>query len=225
MTKNWSWTSIWSKIHVSVDQAKWYVKEFERRCKEAQHFETKMAMQSRRKLKTRHLAFMKTYAQNQRGKYWNAGFMERALREQFAELRETALSTIRTSLRRDLGYSYKKLDIVAKRAVALANIRSFHEAARVQLVLEELNVERIYLYQFSINSRNLSLRGWAPISERGYLEAFSSSFSMSFVVAFSAEAFYGITGTTETMDGASTYQFICDIYKIRRTKFDKDDNN
>ena len=73
-------------------------------------------------------------------------------REQFVELRETALCTIRTSLRRDLGYSYKKLDIVAKRTVALANIRSFHEASWVQLVLEELIILIFLLKWISLNS-------------------------------------------------------------------------
>ena len=88
------------------------------------------------------------------------------------------------------------------------NIRKFHEAALVQLKLEEEGVEQVYIDEFSASSRYNKHYGWAKVGEKGYVKMSYDSFSMFFIVAFSRTNFYGIQGSKNAMVSENVLSFL-----------------
>ena len=61
-------------------------------------------------------------------------------------------------------------------------------------------VEMIYFDEFSLSGRHTNVYGWTKIGSKGYIAQNSESFQMGFIVGFSRSHFYGIMGTTNTVD-------------------------
>ena len=70
----------------------------------------------------------------------------------------------------------------------------------VQIKLEDVKVEQIFLDEFSVSSKYNKHKGWSKIGEKGFVKLNYDSFSMFFIVAFSEEEFYGIQGKTNAMN-------------------------
>ena len=83
----------------------------------------------------------------------------------------------------------------------------------VQIKLEDVKVEQIFLDELSVSSKYNKHKGWSKIGEKGFVKFNYDSFSMFFIVAFSEEKFYEIQGKTNAMNSED---FIAFIKNIRR---------
>ena len=91
--------------------------------------------------------------------------------------------------------------------VSRENIRKFHEAAMLQLKLEEEGVEQVYIDKISASSRYNKHYGWAKVYEKRYVKMSYDSFSIFFIVAFSRTSFYGIQGSKNDMVSENVISF------------------
>ena len=71
-------------------------------------------------------------------------------------------------------------------------VRRFFKSTMIQVKLEDLGYELMFLDKFSINFRQKTAYGWAPVGVKGFLDVNAEPFSMSFMVGFSRQRFYGI---------------------------------
>ena len=123
--------------------------------------------------------------------------------------------SIRLILKSKLKYSYKKLCFMKRRSLRSENIRKFYESAMVQIQFNDFGYELMYIDEFSINFRHNTAYGWAPLGVKGYLDVNVETFSMSFMVGFSKQRFYGIVGTSTTNNSASFLRFVMNAFKHR----------
>ena len=84
----------------------------------------------------------------------------------------------------------------------------FFKSAMIQVKLEDLGYELMFLDEFSINFRQKTAYGWAPVRVKGFLDVNAEPFSMSFMVGFSRQRFYGIFGTTSSNNSNSFLRFV-----------------
>ena len=131
------------------------------------------------------------------------------------EVKPISDTTVRRWMKRDLRMSFKKLERKNLNMFTPHKIRSFFESAAIQLKLEELRVEQIYIDEFSVNARHSNLYGWSKRGEKGHLRLHSDNFTMSFVVAVSSLAVYGVMGTKKTMNAELIEYFIREMLDCR----------
>ena len=103
-------------------------------------------------------------------------------------------------LKKKLNYRFKEYRTVEKKITQAHNILKFYESTLVQLRLEEMRYELIYIDEFSINSKYHSYFGWSKVEEKGYFLMNHNSFSMYFINALSSKHFYSIKGSSKAMD-------------------------
>ena len=82
----------------------------------------------------------------------------------------------------------------------------------VQIKLEDVKVEQIFLDEFSVSSKYNKHKGWSKIGEKGFVKLNYDSFSMFFIVALSEEKFYEI----QWNNVMNSEDFIAFIKNIRR---------
>ena len=125
-------------------------------------------------------------------------------------------STIIRILKKKLNYRFKKLSTVEGKTTQAQNIRKFYESALVQLKLEDIGYELIFIDEFSISSKYHSYLGWPKVGEKGYLMTHQNSFSMYFIIALSAKHFYAIKGSSKAMDSSYFTTFIKELLFFRK---------
>ena len=78
-----------------------------------------------------------------------------------------------------------------------------------------LQLEIIYIDEFSLNDRNLNHYGWWDKRKQGYINWIMENFTMTFFLAFSKQHFYGIMGNKEPNNSASFVHFIKKLFESR----------
>ena len=101
------------------------------------------------------------------------------------------------------------------KSLSADSIRKFYESAMVQIQLNNRGYELMFIDEFSINFRHNTTYGWAPVGVKGYLDVNIESFSMSFMVGFSKQRFYGIVGTSTSNNSASFLRFVKNTFEHR----------
>ena len=124
------------------------------------------------------------------------------LLKKFPNLGEVSCATIRRAMKKELGLSYRKLDVKVAKMMTKESERSVMENLGLVNALEKKGVEIIYIDEFHFNTRHSRFRGWAKRGSKAFLAIDPISFQATFAVAVSKEKIYGIIGSTETMDGA-----------------------
>ena len=123
-------------------------------------------------------------------------------------------------MKRDLSISFKKLERKNLNAFTPGKIRSLFESTAIQLKFWELEVEQIFIDEFSLNVRHSSFYDWSKRGEKRHLRLHSDNFSMSFVLALSLLAVYGLMGTKETTNAGLNEYFIREMLDWRNSHKD-----
>ena len=104
------------------------------------------------------------------------------------------------------------------------NIRRFALAGAIQIKLESLNYELIFIDEFSLSDRSFKFFGWSKRGKSLYLNSILNSFSMSFFVSLSSTRFYGILGTEGTGNSKEFIHFLSKVLNERKKLSYQEDN-
>ena len=104
-------------------------------------------------------------------------------------------------------------------------IRNFYESAVIQILLELIDYEPIYVDKFTLNFRFNIMYGWSVIGKWSLLESNISKFSMSFMIGFSSSRVYGILGTTGTHNSDSFIVFVRSAVEYRTRILENSNSN
>ena len=139
----------------------------------------------KRLLKANHINYIENLIDGNPWSRWIAADLKVNLEQEFEDIAGISKSTIIRCLKRDLNWSYKKLE--KKPAPALTNdsLRSLLQVATIQNSIHDKGVEIIFIDEFSINTRHHRFCGWSKKNRRGYINIQSRDFSMSFIWAVS----------------------------------------
>ena len=69
-----------------------------------------------------------------------------------------------------------------------------------QLKLSNSEIEIICIDEFKLQSRSSNMYGWWRKEVDRWITNYASSFSMSFIIAYSSSKFYGKVGTSDTFN-------------------------
>ena len=105
-------------------------------------------------------------------------------------------------MKENFNLSFKKISKRKAENDKRSSFRKFLIAALVQSKLDMLNIELIYIDEFSVNERNLNNYGWWEKGKQGYVDYLMDNFSITFIWAFSEQRFYGIMGNKESNNSA-----------------------
>jgi len=83
-----------------------------------------------------------------------------AFLKEFGDIDSILTKTIVNALKLKLKMAYKKLGTSQHKMMTQNRIREFLESAMVQLYLDGPEYSTIYLDEFNINSRNMSIYSW-----------------------------------------------------------------
>ena len=156
----------------------------------------------RRKLDREHLVLMKHYVDATKNQPVTVLRLRLELLKKFPNLGEVSCATIRRAMKKELGLSYRKLDVKAAKMMTKESERSMMENLGLANALEKKGVEIIYIDEFHFNTRHSRFRSWAKRGSKAFLAIDPISFQATFAVAVSKEKIYRFIGSTETMDGA-----------------------
>ena len=123
-----------------------------------------------------------------------------------------------------LSYSYKKANIVNKIWLKSNRKRRFYESIQIQLSILNLDYEIIYFDAFSWSNRHNTVYTWGIKSKKALAVMENQAFSMSFLIAFSSQRFYGWIVTEETYDSGKIIKFIQEILIARENHFNVTDS-
>jgi hypothetical protein len=180
---------------------------------------SKVIWAERRTLKPHHIEFIKEYIKRHDTEYYTVRMLKDAIEHNFEDIKTVSERTIRRTLKRDLRMSYKKLDKMVIKSKHPDNIRKFLEAAIVQVKLRSMNCELIFLDKFTVSTRKYANYGWAKRGKKRYIANYNDNFSMSFIVCFSEEQVYGITGVVGGTKSSTIIRFLRSVIKCRNEKF------
>ena len=119
-------------------------------------------------------------------------------------------------LKRDLGMTYKKLEIKPAPATTNQMFRKLLEGAKIQKCLKDKQVECIYIDEFTINTRHSQFRGWAKRGVKGWVKINKSDFAMSFIWALSDYQIYGILGVEGSITSEVFKHYIIELVSKRK---------
>ena len=118
---------------------------------------------NKRKLKQVHKAWISDFLDNHRYKRWNLNIIKHELINEFEELDKISISTVARCLKQDLRYSYKVLEMKPAQALTHDWTRRLLERALIQKLLDEKEVELIYIDRFWVNTNHHLFRGLVKI--------------------------------------------------------------
>ena len=83
------------------------------------------------------------------------------LQEECKQLTACSDQTIRRTLKKDLGMSFKKTYRIAPKVTQPTNIRNLCECAMLLHSMESSGIELIYFDEFSISSKQFAFKSWS----------------------------------------------------------------
>ena len=152
----------------------------------------------RRKLKEIHKEYINSLVQSNITQQLTASSINRRLMNEFPEMDKVSNSTIIRWLRNDLCWSFKKLERKPAPATTIDSKRLLLEGAAIQKKLLELDLEVIFIDEFSVNSRHHEFSGWTKVGQKGYIMTETKEFSMSFICSVSTKRVLGLMGVKES---------------------------
>ena len=148
----------------------------------------------RRKLKEIHKEYINSLVQSNITQQLTASSINKRLMNEFPEIDKVSNSTIIRWLRNDLRWSFKKLERKPAPATTIDSKRLLLEGAVIQKKLLELDVELIFIDEFSVNARHHEFSGWTKVGQKGYIMTETKEFSMSFICSVSTKRVLGLMG-------------------------------
>ena len=149
--------------------------------------------------------------------------LRNALMQNYGPGFEVSWETVRRAIKEQLSMRFKRIEKVVPKSATSESRRSFMESLVMQLEIERLGIETIFVDEFTISSRNSNHYGWAFKGQKGFIASMDDKFSMSFIAVFSARWFYGIQGVTMTTDSSAFVRFLRSFVITRRSLYDLDE--
>ena len=169
-----------------------------------------------------HVRWIEDFITNNRSKYFTIQMIRDSFNHHFKPLFKASQSTIRRIMITKLGMVHKKMKKSNPKWFEATHQRQFCKWLILTLKLMGSGVELIWIDEFSLQARNNNLYGWWRKGNDRWVKIYPSSFSMSFVVAFSSRKFYGIIGTSETFNSIMFGYFINELVRIIKSEMDLD---
>ena len=169
-----------------------------------------------------HIRWIEDFISRNRAKHYTIKMIRDNFNNHFELFFKTSLSTIRRIMTTKLGMIHKKMKKSNPKWFEVAHQRHFWKWLTLTLKLIDSGVELIWIDEFSLQSRNNSLYGWWRKGYDRWVRSYPSSFSMSFVVAFSSSKFYGIIGTSDSFNSIMFGYFINELVRIIQNDMDRD---
>ena len=160
-----------------------------------------------------------------RAKHFTIKNIKSYLDSEYENLPSISEWSIRKLLKHKFRYSYKKQGLIQKKMLTFDNIRKFYESAAMQILLELIDYELIYVDEFTLNFRFNTMYGWSPIGKWSLLESNINKISMSFMIGFSSNRVYGILGTTGTHNSDSFIVFVRSAVEYRTQILENSNSN
>ena len=152
----------------------------------------------RRKLKEEHKEYIDSLVQTSTNQKLTAWKINERLQYEFSDLNSVSDSTIIRWLKKDLHWSFKKLERKPAPSTTSNSTRLVLEGAVIQKRILELDAEVIFIDEFSVNSRHHEFSGWTKVGQKGYVITETKEFSMSFICGISNKRILGLMGVKET---------------------------
>ena len=130
-------------------------------------------------------------------------------------------TTISKVLIKDLNMSYRTLSILHPKTQANDHIRTYWEAAIIQINFEEIGWEAIFIDEFCISSHRNKFRGWAFKDRKPIISSLLDSFSMYFVLVVSSQHIYGVLANERANTATIFMYFLENLLKTREKFFKK----
>ena len=157
-----------------------------------------------------------------RGKYITVAMARNALIQDYGPGFGVSWETVQFAMKEQLSMRYKRIEKVIPKSATSESKRSFMESLAMQLEIERLGIETIFVDEFTISSRNNNHYGWTYKGQKGFVASMDDKFTMSFIAAFSARWFYGIQGVTMTTDSSMFIKFLRSFVTTRRSLYEAD---
>ena len=123
-----------------------------------------------------------------------------AFNDHYGTTCELSANTIRHIMKSKLCMRFKKVEKINSKTLGSTNIRLLCESMTLQSELQHLGYEMIFIDEFSWSNRRNNLYGWCRAGRKRYINFNESTFTMSFMVAFSKFRFYGLMGSNSSVD-------------------------
>ena len=109
--------------------------------------------------------------------------------------------------------SFKRIKRKSKTTDEKQRQRRFAIGWAIQTKLNSLNYEFIFIDELSVSNLSFKFYDWSKKGKSEFIRTISDSFSMSFLVAFSADRFYGIMGIEEIRTSQIFIYFLYNLLK------------
>ena len=112
-------------------------------------------------------------------------------------------------------YKYEKLERKPAPSLTQGSYRKQLEGGLIQKRISDLNIELIFIDEFSVNNRHHAFRGWCRRGEKSYLKTDNTDFRMSFICGVSSRMVYGFLGSKSTITSSEIILYIKELVNIR----------
>ena len=152
---------------------------------------------------------------NNKASYWTLATLQNAYLLNFPSISKIYQTTLWSRLKDTFGMSYKRIKIQRKITTEKQNIRRFAFAGAIQIKLESLNYELIFIDEFSLSDRSFKFFGWSKRGKSEYKLHFKFV-QYEFFIALSTPRFYGILGTEGTGNSKKFIHFLIKVFNERK---------
>jgi hypothetical protein len=199
------------KLDIDISTVKTTIAHF-RKCYRMNLAERRSLRGKRSVYTEEHVEFIKQLTDKLRGTHYTASVIQQEFKVQFPNMPAISLSTIYRILKSKLNMSFRKLSKFNKSLEKQVNVRIMNESMLLQLMLEQQDLQLLYLDEFSIQTRNSNCYGWAAKGNKAYIYQFPSNFSLSVTICFSQDRMLGVTGNSKTNNSQSFVEFLKEVF-------------
>ena len=144
--------------------------------------------------------------------------------QRFGDIETIHCSTIGRYLKKEMRYTYKKLEKKPAPSLTQESYRKQLEGGLAQRKISDSGVELIFIDEFTVNTRHHAYRGWCKKGEKGYLKTDNTDFSMSFICGVSNRMVYGFLGSKSTITSSEIIWYIKELVNSRVKTEEQEDN-
>ena len=220
-SKEW----IFEKLGVSFKQIREAEKWYKLKVKDWIKLQRSTVSMNKRKLQVEHIAQIENFLEEKKGAAITIKMIKEHLINNFPDLWKISDFTIRSALKKDMKYSYKKLSKRKQITKMDDRVRLYYESIAIQIWLEDQGIELIYWDEFTVSTRNYTYYGWAPQNSRGFLYSFNDEAKFNILIGFSGLRFYGVIVSNENTDKYLVIRFLRRLIEVRRNRYKIIQNN
>ena len=222
--KRWCKESISTKLQLSkliISKIIWYFKKL------SKHNDQQILSYNKRKTKfnDEHIEWIGDYIKNHENQHYTINMIMQAFNDHFGDAWTLSASTLRDIIKNKLWMRFRKIEKANTKTYRTTNVRLLWESMALQWELQYLGYELIFIDEFSWSSRNNNVYGWCRSDIKRRIESKVDTFKISCIVAFSKFRFYGLMGSSGTIDSTIFGIFLYKLLKSIHKNHSIDSNN